>query len=93
MQRQLALVTGASSGIGREMSKVLAAKGYNLVLVGRDAGRLADVARMAGEQRDIEATTISADLAESGAATAIMVEIERRGLGVDILEPVMHYQP
>ena len=35
-----ALITGASSGIGRDMAKILAQKGYNLVLVARDQEKL-----------------------------------------------------
>ena len=39
-----ALITGASSGIGRDMARVLAKKGYNLVLVARDEKKLEELA-------------------------------------------------
>lgn len=38
-----ALITGASSGIGRDMAKILSKKGYNLVLVARDENRLKQI--------------------------------------------------
>ena len=34
------LITGASSGIGRDIAKILGKKGYNLVLVARDENKL-----------------------------------------------------
>ena len=38
-----ALITGASSGIGRDMAKILSKKGYDLVLVARDEEKLQEV--------------------------------------------------
>uniref|UniRef100_UPI00338FCDA9 SDR family NAD(P)-dependent oxidoreductase n=1 Tax=uncultured Fusobacterium sp. TaxID=159267 RepID=UPI00338FCDA9 len=38
-----ALITGASSGIGRDMAKVLGNKGFDLILVGRNKERLEEV--------------------------------------------------
>lgn len=38
-----ALITGASSGIGRDMAKILAQKGYDLVLVARDKNKLSNL--------------------------------------------------
>ena len=62
------LITGASSGIGREMAKLLAKKCTHLVLVGRDVGRLENLKEeletMAGKrkQRPLKVTAVSTDL-------------------------------
>ncbi|MBS0616836.1 MAG: SDR family NAD(P)-dependent oxidoreductase, partial [Spirochaetes bacterium] len=40
MQKPVALITGASSGIGYELAKIFAARGYDLVVVARNAKSL-----------------------------------------------------
>ena len=57
-----ALVTGASSGIGLEVSKNLAAKGYNLVLTARRTDLLNDLANNIENQYGVDVDIISKDL-------------------------------
>ena len=41
--RKVALVTGASGGIGREIAEILLAKGYDLLLIARSLGKLEEI--------------------------------------------------
>ncbi len=66
---RVALVTGASSGIGREIALALAEAGAKVVLVARRAGDLAE-ARAAIESAGGSAATISTDLADRSALRA-----------------------
>ena len=62
MKKMKALITGASSGIGRDMARVLASKGYHLVLVARNEEELRKLAKELKETNQIEAEIISMDL-------------------------------
>lgn len=82
--RPLALVTGASSGIGLELARLLAADGHDLVLVARSRARLEELAR-GFALKGAQAHVIAADLAAPQAPAAIVAELRERGLTVDIL--------
>jgi uncharacterized protein len=82
--RPLALVTGASGGIGADLARELACHGHDLVLAARGVAAMEVLA--AGLRRlGVEATVIEADLARPGAAAALADELARRGLVVDVL--------
>lgn len=62
-----AVVTGASSGIGMEMAKKLANKGYNLVLVARNEDKLKELA----SYLDVECKVVAEDLTGVGACERV----------------------
>jgi hypothetical protein len=70
-----ALVTGATSGIGREIAIQLAAAGFNLIVVGRDRIVLAQMERELSTEHAIEVRPIACDLASSGAVAQLLADI------------------
>jgi short-subunit dehydrogenase len=82
---QLALVTGASGGIGLELARILARNGYDLVLVARSAEKLATVAEGLERDHKVKVRIIVKDLAISGAAAEIHEALAADSVGVDVL--------
>ena len=70
----IALVTGASGGIGLELARLFAADGHDLVLVSRGGQRLATIARDLEERYRVEVRPISRDLANPIAAISLFDE-------------------
>ncbi|MCT7658593.1 SDR family NAD(P)-dependent oxidoreductase [Mycobacterium deserti] len=78
-----AVVTGASAGIGADIARELAARGYGLTLVARREDKLRDLATELNDRVRVE--IIACDVADADARAGLFEEIERRGLTVDIL--------
>jgi short-subunit dehydrogenase len=80
-----ALVTGASSGIGKAFAELLAEKGYALVLTARRGDRLDELGTALRHRHGVETHTIVADLSEPDASGRIAAELQRRQLSIDVL--------
>jgi uncharacterized protein len=83
--RPCALVTGASGGIGLDLARLLAAGGHDLVLVARSASALQEIGEQLAGRHRIRATVCPADLSEPAAPAALVGELERRGIAIDVL--------
>jgi len=83
--RPAALITGASGGIGLELARLCAKGGHDLILVARSQDKLEEVAKYLSGMYRIRAEVIIADLARPEAPAAIVAEVERRGMTIDVL--------
>ncbi len=84
-RRRLAVVTGASSGIGAEFARQLAARGHDLVLVARRRERLQSLADELVSTHGIEAHICVADLGKPTAESIVLDMLEDRRVEVLVL--------
>ena len=80
-----ALVTGASSGIGRCYAEQLAARGYNLIIVSRNEQQLSDVAQTIKAASGVEVRILEKNLATTTAAQELFDWTKQEGYTIDVL--------
>ena len=84
-RKPVALVTGASAGLGFELSKLYAEAGYGLVLVDGDAGRLQKTAMRLKNRYKVAVTPIAQDLGDTVAPARIARELTGCGVTPDVI--------
>jgi uncharacterized protein len=84
-KRDTALVTGASSGIGRSLARLLAADGCDLVLVARRGDELERLAAELTSEYGVSVATHPVDLARPDSAAALLDRLDTGRLPIDIL--------
>lgn len=75
MRRMLAIITGASSGLGATFARKLAARGYDLLLIARREDRLQSIAYEIREQYHVRADILAADLTDAAALADVAARI------------------
>jgi short-subunit dehydrogenase len=85
MPPQNALITGASSGIGSELARLLAADKCNLILVARSQEKLDQLAAELRRDCGVAVRVLTHDLADPRSPQAIFDALAAEGLTVDVL--------
>ncbi len=85
MKKETALITGASSGIGLEIAKCLANKGFDLVLTARNKTKLEYAAHAISSQVNVSVETVVADLHDPLAPQALYDYCQQKGHEISLL--------
>ncbi len=83
--RKTALITGATRGIGYELTKLFADDSYNLVLIARSIDKLKEIQKYLSKKHNIDILIIAKDLSVPNAAIEIFNEIEEKQIIIDVL--------
>lgn len=84
-RRPIALVTGASMGLGAEFARLLASEGYDLVLTARSGDKLTALKKEVEGLHGVRAHVVVQDLADPKAPIAIYDDVRAAGLEIDVL--------
>lgn len=83
--KQTVLITGASSGIGREFAREFGQNGYDLILVARSEEKLKNIQETIERKCQVSVTVIPMDLAHTDAAEELKKKVDSLRLSVNIL--------
>lgn len=83
--KKTALITGATSGIGYELTKLFAQNGFDLAIVARNMARLDKVSGEVQRGPNVTVQVIPKDLSQPTAAEEIYRELQSKGIEVDVL--------
>ena len=84
-RREVALITGASMGLGKELAKIFAADGRDVVLVARSEDKLRSLGQELEGAHGITAHVVPADLTDPSAPASIFASVQSMGLELDYL--------
>jgi uncharacterized protein len=79
------LITGASSGIGFELSRIFSRNGFAVIMTARDPKKLSRAVKAVDAETGAKVISIAMDLSEKGSAEKLFREITRKKIMVDIL--------
>lgn len=85
MGEETVLITGASSGIGRELAKCFAADGSRLILLARNEEALRKLAEELSQSYKAKSEVLPADLADSQSPLRVFEHLQRTGTQLDVL--------
>ncbi|MFY2562477.1 SDR family NAD(P)-dependent oxidoreductase [Corallococcus terminator] len=85
MTRKVALITGASAGLGVEFARRFARDGHDVILVARGASRLEALAATLEKEHGVKAHVLPTDLSWPDAPEQLFAQVAERGLTVDFL--------
>lgn len=85
MEKKTAIITGASSGIGKEFAKLHASRGGDLVVVARSKDKLYELKQELENKYNISVMVIIKDLSLSNSAQEIYEEVKNAGIKIDYL--------
>lgn len=83
--KKIALITGASSGIGKELSYIHAEKGGDLILVARSEDKLIEIKKDIEKEHGVKVELIIKDLTKESAPKEIYDEVSKRGYSIEYL--------
>jgi len=84
-QGNVALVTGASGGIGEALAKVFAEHGFHLILVARTESKLKELGDALSAKHGLKAYAIATDLSDPKSPAGLAQKVAELGLTVDVL--------